>query len=134
LQKEAALIGRLHQKIGKDSVFSLFPAESYLPEKKGSPSFLATQCVEKNHLPLRPLVLLKRAEPLKKIGGYLVRRNKKYRVKSWLGPERLLSEWWIDTFARQYWVVELDEDICWWVYSDLSKAPSENLFLHGIYD
>jgi hypothetical protein len=137
LETEAVLFSRLQQKIGQDKIFSAIPHHSYAPEKswkKGSPSpSTASPAVDKG-LPLRPLVLLSQAEPLKKIDSFLIYKNKKYQVKSWHGPERLVSDWWSAYFARQYWVVDLAENQRWWVYSDLTKPAAENLFLHGIYD
>lgn len=139
-EMEAALIGRLHQKLGEKAVFSAATFESYAPEKSWAPyagDIAPTQIEQtlvKTKLPLRPLRLLKKPRPLRKLGKYLILDGKKYQVNSWQGPERLVSEWWIDPFARQYWMVELEENIRWWVYSDFSKPPHENLFLHGIYD
>ena len=134
LEQTAALIGRLEHKIGKKNIFIANLQESYLPENNGRSEEAPSNPVQVKKLPLRPLVLLNEARPLKKMGPYLVDQNQKYQIKSWQGPERLVSAWWDAAFARQYWVVDLEDNLRWWVYSDLTRPISENLFLHGIYD
>jgi protein ImuB len=133
-EMESALISRLHQKLGRENVFHAFPQESYYPEKAWARNCSTGNVINTSVLPKRPLVLLKKPTPLRKFGSYLIYQNKKHQIKSWQGPEKLASEWWDQFFVRQYWVVEVDNNQRWWVYSDLTKPPSENLFLHGIYD
>ncbi len=45
------------------------------------------------------------------------------------GPERLMGEWWAETsFARDYWVLEVDGRIGWWFHE------RNRWYLHGWFD
>ncbi len=130
LEMEASLISRLHQKIGEKSVFKASPCPSYRPESAWRPE--AGEAIPLP-IPLRPLILLKKPQPLQKLGACLILNHKRHLIKSWQGPERLSSEWWTTAFQRQYWIVHLKTGPTWWIFSEASENKPD-LFLHGIFD
>lgn len=135
LEKEASLVSRLQQKVGPDHIFKVALQESHRPEA----TWVSKENTTKDfkfplHLARRPLVLFKRPRPLRKWGSDLIYQNRRYKILDWQGPEKIVSEWWISNLTRQYWVVHIEQSPSWWIFSDLSKACTENLYLHGIFD
>ena len=56
---------------------------------------------------------------------------KRHRVLVAEGPERIESNWWAGpTIRRNYFRVELDNSLWWWIYQDLT---TQEWFLHGLY-
>jgi len=50
-------------------------------------------------------------------------------VRRCWGPERLQGEWWAAGLDRRYWVLDLADGRCAWVYAELGNA-----WLHGFFD
>ncbi|MBI3544250.1 MAG: hypothetical protein HY075_13350 [Deltaproteobacteria bacterium] len=128
-----ALVGRLRQKLGKDSAFVANQVDEYLPERAWARALEALDRLP-TELPPRPARVLRKPIPLKQDGQFLV-GQKKWRVSEWHGPERIAVEWWMDPelegFKRDYYriVTEAGEQL--WVYS----APArQGYYLHGYFD
>ena len=51
-------------------------------------------------------------------------------LRAW-GPERLRGEWWSEPFARDYYVVDLEDGERVWIFRD---GLDGSLHLHGIFD
>ena len=77
--------------------------------------------------PARPLRLFP-PEPLARRGDLLESRKRRWRILSFLGPERVSGEWWLGGFARDYYQVETETERLWVFRS------GGGLFLHGIFD
>jgi hypothetical protein len=50
-------------------------------------------------------------------------------VRRCSGPERIQGEWWAVGLDRRYWVLDLEDGRCVWIYAELGNA-----WLHGFFD
>lgn len=128
-----ALVGRLCQKLGKDRAFVANPVDRHLPERAWARALEALDKLPLE-LPPRPARVLRKPQPLKQMGHFLVGR-KKWRVSEWHGPERISVEWWMDPelqgFRRDYFRVVAENGEQLWIYS----VPSHSgYYLHGYFD
>ena len=139
----AALIDRLANRLGADSVLRLAARESRLPERAavGVPALAfkpnGSAPFAPPGAPARPLRLLPRPEPVETVAllphepPALFRwRRVAHRVARAEGPERIAPEWWRTREAdeRDYWRVEDERGGRFWLYR---AGPA--WFLHGVY-
>ncbi len=139
----AALIDRLSNRLGADSVLRVCARESRLPERASvtlpALAFRPSGAVPfaPPGAPARPLRLLPRPEPVETVAllpddpPALFRwRRVAHRVARAEGPERIAPEWWRarETDERDYWRVEDERGGRFWLYR---AGPA--WFLHGVY-
>lgn len=154
-QREAwdALVGRLSQKLSYGKTFKAEAVDRYLPEKAWkrnvqaldlkTPSLVCDSSSKQSalqgmSLSSRPSRVLPKPQRLLKLGEFLFHsRNKKrhWKTTSWVGPERLNGEWWLDAetpdgFFRDYYEVETAEGEHLWVFLNQDEVP----YLHGFFD
>lgn len=137
-----ALVGRLCQKLGKDRAFVANPVDRYLPEKAWQRALEALDRLP-TEIPPRPARILKKPQPLRQEGHYLVpastaqqaRSIKRWRVSEWHGPERISVEWWMDPklqgYNRDYFRLVTENGEQLWVFSVPSRP---GYYLHGFFD
>ena len=78
-----------------------------------------------SHTPSRPLWLLPQPHPVNATTLRLLQ-----------GPERIQSEWWLQSEARDYYVARHSNGALCWVYqcySDSAEQQSDAFFLHGYF-
>jgi len=134
-----AFIGRLCQKLGKESAFAAKQIDRHLPERSWTRSVNFTSGSETPtfdfEVPPRPARILKRPVALQKEGEILFRESKQWRVMEWYGPERISCEWWRDPelhgFNRDYYRVVTDSGEELWVFSVPGRP---DFYLHGYFD
>lgn len=148
------LLARLADHLGDDALFGVGLADAWRPEVSWRPvpwpprRLVAARAVvdtdpvgvQQRHegideLP-RPSLLLPRPQPLEVRLGPSARLVALRSARGWEpvrrceGPERLRGEWWSDeAWARDYWVVGLDEATAW-----VFATPEGRWFLHGWFD
>jgi protein ImuB len=150
-----ALIDKLANRLGPETVRRLFPQDSHIPERAQRPrgAFDGRPNWQSDTLgkPPRPLFLLARPEPLSVMAeipegppAHFTWRRVGRRVTKAEGPERIAPEWWrapaCQTAARprDYYRIE-DEDGCrYWVfraglYRDDDDGETPGWFLHGVF-
>ncbi len=168
------LVARLAQKLGNDHVFNVSVIDRHLPEaawKAEEPKFFAdsepkpsptpnpvnsnppgnqgppTHPTPHAHPP-RPIRLLKKPELLLKEGEDLVRnskRNQRWSIVRWEGPERINGEWWDGGFDRDYFRVHTRDGEQLWIYlsppvlekdgsGELRASGHPEFYLHGYFD
>ncbi|MBY0471427.1 hypothetical protein K2X30_09690 [bacterium] len=134
-----ALVGRLLQKLGKKNAYRAQPVDRHLPEKAWkpvapeAPAALVAASPGLRPLLERPLRLLRKPEPMQRLGDYLISQlsKKRWKVSNWQGPERITGEWWWKNFKRDYYQVTTDAGEKLWVFS----VPEQPLYqLHGYFD
>ncbi|WP_247887023.1 DNA polymerase Y family protein [Azospirillum sp. SYSU D00513] len=146
-----ALLDRLANRLGEDSLLRLVPRQSWLPERSvaGVPPLDAGLGADSESAPLwpddrpRPVRLLVPPEPIEVVAPVpddppkLFRwRGATHRVGKADGPERLCAEWWRHGGElRDYYRVEDMEGRRFWVFRlglHRPEAPA-GWFLHGFF-
>ncbi|MGI9481971.1 MAG: Y-family DNA polymerase [Hyphomicrobiales bacterium] len=136
------LLDRLANRLGFDSVLTVAPAESHLPERAVTAFSAAFAPVGNTPFPLasmtRPSRLFEPPQWLAAftpaIGEMRLWGNKRC-VRMMAGPERITPEWWHDDAAwrggaRDYWWVEdKTSNQRLWIYRE---ENTERWFLHGL--
>jgi protein ImuB len=142
----ASLIDTLGNHLGFDSLRSLSPRESHIPERAVaavSPLADRKQTAWPT-LPPRPLRLFARPEPIEAIAllpdhpPVMFRWHARlHRVRHAEGPERIESEWWqpADEAAhpRDYFRIEDDSGRRFWLYRDGQPPNGGKWYLHGLF-
>jgi protein ImuB len=145
----AALIDRLANRLGIQTVLRPAARESHLPERAAGlvPAInLSTEDTAPPRTNLRPIRLLRPPEPVETIAGepngppHQFRwRRVLHRVVRCEGPERIAPEWWRDDKGgtRDYFRVEDSDGRRFWLYredprQDHGEAERE-WFLHGLF-
>ncbi|NBU20364.1 hypothetical protein EBS43_02950 [bacterium] len=152
------LLNRLIARIGKENVFYANSVDSYSPEK----AWTKTLCFKQKNVQLqssklkssesqssfiqsdedsmqRPTRILKKPQSLEfESFEVLYSHEKTWRVLYWIGPERLVSEWWIsspvhEVVNRDYYQILTESREKLWVFFDRNFNPPQ-LFLHGYFD
>jgi protein ImuB len=124
----SSLVALLRERLGEEAAFLAAPAPRLLPEASWR------RCVDFRYggeavlTPLRPLRLLRDPLPLWRNQERLTGTGRRWRIRSFRGPERLGGEWWLKEFEREYFRVETETETLWVFRS------AEGLFLHGIFD
>ena len=131
----AALVGRLHERLGQAKAFLAMPAPRLLPEASWGKTLDEQERGTPMSVPLRPLRLLDPPLRLQRVGDQLVGHELRWRFTGFHGPEKLSGEWWLGGFEREYFSVETQTGETLWVFTAPGKenAPRE-LWLHGIFD
>lgn len=133
------VITSVGNRIGFDRVRRFAPASSHLPEREFTTQEYADQPPVENwpqskrERPVRVFrpERLRTIDPGRPPKAFEWRREN-YTSKSYLGPERLTSEWWTDNrdFIRDYWVVSTAQGPRLWLMTNpASKEP--NWFVAG---
>lgn len=159
------LLARLIEKLGQERAFVAKPVDRHLPERAWQPVIASSipplDLLNPADLPVsspvrRPTRVLKRPEPVKKLGEMIVHcmNDQHWQVAEWHGPERLSGEWWAPSkgFQRDYYrvVTRTGEQLWVFVNRKASIGPSfgsvtaaaavsaalaeERLYLHGFFD
>ncbi|MCP4172861.1 MAG: DNA polymerase Y family protein [Fuerstiella sp.] len=154
----AAVVNRLSNRLGKEAVLTVHPADNPVPEcavelrpLMSSESVASTHtdnrlsdlvtsdaaCVPGPEVVERPLRLLSAVE---RIGGAdtnpladgFVRHGQVCRVVDCAGPERIETQWWHESaIHRDYYRVRTSDQAVYWIYRDIVLG---GWFLHGIFD
>jgi protein ImuB len=139
------LLDRIESKLGKDVVHRYLPDEHHLPERsiKLANSLQEKSTTQWRNDKLRPIQLLHQPESIEvtaPIPDYppmnFRYKGKLHTVKKADGPERIESEWWLNTgLHRDYYAVEDDEGKRYWLFRlghyEADKNPS--WFIHGFF-
>ena len=147
------LIDRLANRLGEERVWKTVPVESHIPEQSAAPAGPLAPPPAVAGWPRetpRPLRLFRKPEPLSGVIALTPDdpprqfewRRRLRRIRHAEGPERIGDEWWrkdidqvrIDT-VRDYYRVEDQEGLRFWVYREGLYAPGETArwFLHGLF-
>ena len=147
----AALIDTLRQRLGPHGVRLFEPIESHVPERaeRLAPATGAASpwpAPEEAAEPLRPLLLLPRAEPAEVTAlvpeGPPRRfswRGVTYDIAGAEGPQRIAAEWWRERAAsptRDYYLVEDFAGHRFWLYREglYGRETAAPLwFVHGLF-
>jgi protein ImuB len=144
----AALVDRLEQRLGPDSVRRLEPFESHLPERAEAPGVMsgdAPKWPSPEEGQPRPLILLARAEAVQVTAlvpeGPPLRfrwRGNLHSVAHAQGPERIAQDWWRDGDqpTRDYYLAEDDAGHRFWIYREGLYGRETNTprwFMHGLF-
>ena len=152
IERYAALIDTLRQRLGPQSVRWFAPVASHIPERAEMFSIAAEPHrswpeTEQNS---RPLLLLPNAEPTEVVAlipdGPPRRfrwRGVTYEVTGAQGPERIASEWWRNHNGhrsveptRDYYLVEDADGHRFWLYREglyERETAAARWFMHGLF-
>jgi len=61
----------------------------------------------------------------------LILPERRWKLTSFHGPEKLRGEWWLGGFEREYFHVDTEEGDTLWVFTAGSPRA---LWLHGVFD
>ncbi|MES2202479.1 MAG: DNA polymerase Y family protein, partial [candidate division FCPU426 bacterium] len=84
----------------------------------------------------RPSRFLPKPLPLARNGDELLQFSapqRRWRVRSWQGPERISGSWWDEAFDRDYYQVETEQGRRLWLYTTAGSAAS-TVWLQGYFD
>lgn len=146
-----SLVARLGHKLGSGKVFHVSPVDKHRPEaawKADQPALpQADATAGKEAIPLRPARMLKKPELLVREGEELVRtsrRNQRWSIVRWEGPERINGEWWEGGFDRDYFRVHTSAGEQLWIYlappaltsdgNGAMRAGNPEFYLQGFFD
>jgi len=159
MERYAALIDTLRQRLGPQSVRWFAPVLSHIPERaetlltvsaSNSANLKATVRAEPAEEKPRPLLLLPHAEPTEVMAlipdGPPRRfrwRGVTYEVTGAQGPERIASEWWRNHDGhrsieptRDYYLVEDTDGHRFWLYREglyERETAAARWFVHGLF-
>jgi protein ImuB len=159
MERCAALIDTLRQRLGAHSVRRFTPVPSHIPERAEmllpvGASNLAKLKITARAEPAeenpRPLLLLPRAEPTEVVAlipdGPPRRfrwRGMTYEIAGAQGPERIASEWWRNHNGhrsieptRDYYLVEDTGGHRFWLYREglyERETAAASWFVHGLF-
>lgn len=139
------LIDRLHQRLGNDSVYSMQPRQSHLPERcsvRAVPLTPSTAETWPQDRP-RPVLLLSRPAPIDVVAPVpdyppmMFRyKGKQHRICHAEGPERIEQEWWRQKGElRDYYRLEDQAGQRYWIYrlGHYAQDTPSRWFLHGFF-
>ncbi|HEX2655531.1 MAG TPA: DNA polymerase Y family protein [Xanthobacteraceae bacterium] len=153
----AHLIDRLGARFGLQRIIRQVPQDTYIPEfaiaALPAHAFKTTACVsgpsceQQSPVPLRPIRLFERPEPIRAIAevpdGPPVRfqwRHVMHEVAMAEGPERIAMEWWRNdrgqALTRDYFRVESRQGARVWLYREGlygRETAQPSWFLHGLF-
>ncbi|HEY1746237.1 MAG TPA: DUF6504 family protein [Xanthobacteraceae bacterium] len=158
IERCAALIDTLRQRLGPHSVRWFTPVASHIPERaeallpvstSNAATLKATAAAEPEQNP-RPLLMLPRAEPTEVMAlipdGPPRRfrwRGETYEVTGAQGPERIASEWWRNSDGhrsieptRDYYLVEDAGGHRFWLYREglyERETAAARWFVQGLF-
>jgi protein ImuB len=159
MERCAALIDTLRQRLGPHSVRWFVPVESHIPEcaeillpvvASNSAKLKAMAAAEPAEENLRPLFLLPQAEPTEVMAlipdGPPRRfrwRGATYEIAGAQGPERIASEWWRNPDGhrsveptRDYYLIEDAGGRRFWLYREglyERETAAVRWFVHGLF-
>ena len=143
----AALLDRLGNRLGEDSVQRPAARASHIPERAAGLAPATAMARDDGPPPPgrlpRPLRLLKRPEPVDAVAPtdappVLFRwRRAMHMVARAEGPERIAPEWWRGgaTASRDYYRIEDAEGRRFWLYREDPPRPGAGAvwYLHGLF-
>jgi len=142
------LLDTLLSNLGEQSILTPTTTESRLPEDKLALRLVregkASSLVNLAHQPRtdRPSLLLNKPQPIRAMATlpdgppfWLKWRDKTYEVKSAIGPERIVPEWWKNhekqkSDPRDYFKVQIPTGAWLWVYRETNNS---NWYLQGLW-
>ncbi|MFN8389970.1 MAG: hypothetical protein U0136_06745 [Bdellovibrionota bacterium] len=144
------LLDILGEHLGEEKITTLVCNESHIPERSFSFQPLSVLSRKKTSDGLkmnedvcreRPSVLFHIPSPAQVIAAlpdsppsWLKWRDRRYRIKIGLGPERIAPEWWgndPDLFrTRDYFKIQLQSGTWLWIFRELE---TQRWFIHGIW-
>jgi protein ImuB len=142
----AALIDRLVNRLGSETVRRLDPLERHWPEDAVAAS--APAAPRPPDRPAwaspRPLYLLRRPEPVEglalgagEVPARFTWRRRQLEVATAEGPERITPAWWqpgrAAEPARDYWRVEDREGRRYWLFRSQSAEAAPRWYVHGLF-
>lgn len=150
-RRSRMLAEALRQRLGAARVQCLAPVASHWPERSevrcdaafSDPS--SESWPDTADAPLRPPLLLARAEPVEVIAALpegppqrLRWRGRLYALAHAQGPERIAPEWWrtSETLTRDYYLAEDDAGRRFWLYREGlpgRETAAPRWFLHGMF-
>jgi protein ImuB len=149
VERCAALVDSLRQRLGARSVKVLRPVASHVPERAEAASTatgagFSWPAPDKSRL--RPPILLRRAEPAEVTAVVPEGPPKRFRwrgvthdVARAQGPERIAGEWWrrrAPQAPRDYYVVEDKAGRHFWLYREGiygRDTATPRWFVHGLF-
>jgi protein ImuB len=141
----AELLDRIAGRVGADKIKRYLPQEHYWPEGSIKLALSFDEKVETgwNTDTLRPVHLLPKPEPVEvsaPVPDYppmLFRyKGEVHQIKKADGPERIESEWWLETGEhRDYYQVEDEKGGRYWLFrlGHYSGDQSKQWFIHGFF-
>jgi protein ImuB len=147
-QNCAALIDKLRQRLGPESVRHFKPVASHIPERAEAQPPVAGEPPASWPAPeqTRPLLLLPRAEPTEVTAlipegppRRFCWRGVTYEVAETQGPERIASEWWRHRQpepTRDYYLIEDADGRRFWLFREGlygRETASARWFVHGLF-
>lgn len=131
VQDYAVVIAKLKTRLGDAAVYKLSYKDNCIPELSNSIISLAERCnqdIPDVHLSaLRPTWLLPEPEPIEE-------RDRRLYWDGYLtphvGPERIVSHWWKEKIARDYYLAIRHDNLRVWIFHDLY---TKKWFVHGVF-
>ncbi len=128
----ATVTAKLNTRLGENSVFTLAPKDSHIPElsyKRSvpiqshplSPSETTTKTLD------RPSWIFNTPIKIGKRQNTLFWKGKLELLQ---GPERIEGLWWKKPTGRDYFIAKRDDHVRLWVFHDLYK---DGWFVHGVF-
>ncbi|HEX2136535.1 MAG TPA: DNA polymerase Y family protein [Microvirga sp.] len=141
------LVDRLGARLGPKRVYRLEPVQSAIPERsvRRVPALApATKQTWPASLP-RPTRLLDPPERVEATAllpdhppAFFVWRRVRHRIAKADGPERITGEWWVADdekhSLRDYYRVENDKGVRFWLFRDGPADQGGRWWLHGIFE
>jgi protein ImuB len=144
-----ALVDRLANRLGTDSLRRFAPCESHIPERavRVVPATAPAARASWDGLGPRPLRLLARPEAIEAVAPVpdqppLMFRWRRvlHRVRAADGPERIAPEWWREAgdaaaLTRDYFRVEDRDGARFWLYREglYGADAGPRWYLHGVF-
>ncbi len=141
----AELLDRIAGRVGADKIKRYLPQEHYWPERSIKPAISLDEqpTTAWNIGRPRPMLLLPKPEPVEvsaPVPDYppmLFRyKGKVHQITKADGPERIESEWWLETGEhRDYYQVEDEKGGRYWLFrlGHYSGDQSKQWFIHGFF-
>lgn len=131
VQDYAVVIAKLKTRLGDAAVYKLSYRDNWIPEFTNSIISLSERCnqdIPDAHLTaLRPTWLLSVPELIEERdrrlywNGYLTPQ---------VGPERIVSNWWKEKIARDYYLAIRHDNFRVWIFHDLY---TKKWYVHGVF-
>ena len=126
-----ATLAKLKARLGEGAVHKVSYRDSLVPELTQAIVGLGEKCLqqlpEAHRHGLRPTWLFPRPVAVARHGQGLYWHG---HLTLAVGPERVVSHWWEDAVARDYYLAHRRDNAALWVYRDLHSGE---WYVHGIF-